>query len=373
MQIKIEKLIYGGAGLARTEEGVVFVHRTAPGDVLEVELVERKKDYANARIIKLLEPSADRQTPTCPNYQNAGCCHWQHIQYARQVEYKDAILRETLQRAGRITWEKDIAHITGPDLAYRLRASFHVRDHRLGFVRARSSVVVPIDECSALVPELNDWIPEANKIIVNETEVDAVAAAGGPVASTLKPSAPARLEVNGFIYDVHPDAFFQSNRFLLDAFMNEVLDQAGAAPKYVLDLYCGSGFFSMPLAKRSTELIGLEASRTAVKAARRNAKLNEISNAEFYEGNVDATLKDADIRPDLVVLNPPRTGCGKDTAAKIAELYAPRVVYVSCNPSTFAREATAFLAKGYQLDRITLIDQFPNTYHIEMAAEFALR
>ena len=372
MQIKIEKLIYGGAGLARTDQGVVFVHRTAPGDVVEVELVKRKKDYANARIIRILEPSPDRQATTCPNYQNAGCCHWQHIQYSKQVEYKEAILRETLHRAGHIDWTGDIARITGPEFHYRIRASFHVTNGKLGFVRERSNVVVPIEECAALVPELNAWIPEANELISNETEVDAVAGTG-TVASTLQPSAPVRIDVNGVAYDVTPDAFFQSNRFLLDAFMNEVLDQAGASPKYVLDLYSGSGFFSIPLAKRSTELIGLETSRSAVKAAKRNAKLNSVTNAEFYEGDVDTALKDSQVHPDLVVMNPPRTGCGKGTAEKIAELLAPRVVYVSCNPSTFAREAVGFLAKGYTLDRITLIDQFPNTYHIEMAAQFTLK
>ena len=371
MQITIEKLVYGGAGLARTDQGVVFVHRTAPGDVVEVELVDRKKDYANARILKLLQPSPDRQKPTCPNYQNAGCCHWQHIHYEKQVEYKEAILRETLHRTGKIDWDNPIPRIMGPDHNYRLRASFHVRDRKLGFVRERSSVIVPIDECSALVPEINAWIPEANKLIVNETEVHVVA--GSTVASTLEPGPNPRVDVNGFAFDLHPEAFFQSNRFLLDAFMNEVLEQAGGNPKYVLDLYCGSGFFSIPLAKRSTEVIGVESNRTAVKQAKKNAKLNDVRNAEFHEGNVDATLKDADIRPDLVVLNPPRTGCGKETAGRIAELHAARVVYVSCNPSTFAREAAEFLSRGYSLERITLIDQFPNTYHIEMAAQFGLK
>ena len=371
MQITIEKLIYGGAGLARTDQGVVFVHRTAPGDVVDVELVDRKKDYANARILKLVQPSQDRQTPSCPNYQTAGCCHWQHIQYEKQVEYKEAILRETLHRTGKIDWDKPIPRITGADRNYRLRASFHVRDRRLGFVRERSSVIVPIDECSALVPQINDWIPEANKLIVNETEVHAVA--GSTVASTLAPAVNPVVTVNGFTFELHPEAFFQSNRFLLDVFMSEVLDQAGSNPKYVLDLYCGSGFFSIPLAKRSTEVIGIETNRAAVKQAKKNAKLNDVGNAEFYEGNVETTLKEADIHPDLVLLNPPRTGCGKETAARIAELHAARVVYVSCNPSTFAREAAAFFSNGYTLERITLIDQFPNTYHIEMAAQFALK
>src|SRR5678810_132959 len=138
MRVTIEKMVYGGAGLARTEHGVVFVQRTAPGDVVEVELVERKADYATARVTALLEPSPDRQAPTCPNYDSVGCCHWQHIRYPRQLEIKEAILRETLQRTARITWDAPISRISGPDLHYRLRASFHVHKRRLGFVEERS-------------------------------------------------------------------------------------------------------------------------------------------------------------------------------------------------------------------------------------------
>jgi 23S rRNA (uracil1939-C5)-methyltransferase len=293
------------------------------------------------------------------------------VNYTRQVDYKEAILRETLHRAGRIDWTGGIRRITGPDANYRLRATFHVRGGRLGFVRERSNVVVPIQECSALVPELNAWIPEANKMITHEKEVHA-AAAGSIVASTLAPSAPPVLDVNDFRFELQPEAFFQSNRFLLAPFMAEVLEQAGTSPKYVLDLYCGSGFFSIPLARRATEIIGVESSRAAVKQAKKNAKLNSIRNATFVEAEVGAALQDSKISPDLILMNPPRTGAGKETAERIAGLGAARIVYVSCNPSTFAREAAVFLSKGYGLNQIAMIDQFPNTYHIEMAATLEL-
>src|SRR2546425_13273611 len=108
MRLKIEKLVYGGAGLARTDQGVVFVPRSAPGDVVEVEVVGKKKDYATARIIKIIEPSSDRQAPSCPNYDSAGCCHWQHIRYDHQIDYKEAIIRETVRRVGHIEWNDPI-------------------------------------------------------------------------------------------------------------------------------------------------------------------------------------------------------------------------------------------------------------------------
>jgi 23S rRNA (uracil1939-C5)-methyltransferase len=377
MQVTIEKMVYGGAGLARTDQGVLFVPRTAPGDVVEVEIYDRKKDYSSARVTSIIQPSPDRQTPDCPNYESAGCCHWQHIRYDRQLQIKEAVLRETLQRAGRIAWDGPIQVISGPDRNYRLRATFHVRDRQVGFVRERSSTVVPIQECSSLVPELNAFIPEANRLLASFDAVEEIRAVSGPeVAATFDGRSTGmenpRIRVNDFVFDMHPDAFFQSNRFLLERFMNEVLDQAGATPKYVLDLYCGSGFFSIPVAKRAIELLGVESSRIAVREGRLNADLNGTENVQFVEREVETALKDADVKPDLVLLNPPRTGCGKQAAQTIAKMMVPRIVYVSCNPSTFAPEAAVFLKQGYKLERITMIDQFPNTYHIEMIAAFNL-
>jgi 23S rRNA (uracil1939-C5)-methyltransferase len=377
MRVTIEKMVYGGAGLARTDQGVVFVPRTAPGDVVEVELVERKTDYAVARVIALLEPSGDRQSPTCPNYESAGCCHWQHIRYPRQLEIKEAILRETLQRTAHIPWEAPIPMVSGPELHYRLRASFHVYRKKLGFVEERSHRVIPISECSALSPELNAFIPEGNEILSapDMREVREVhAISGPPVLATFGRNrfghGPARVPVKDCVFDLHPEAFFQTNRYLLAEFLDSVVKNSTGSRR-VLDLFCGSGFFAVPLAKVAEEVLGVESSRTAVKQARLNATLNQVTNVRFFEGAVEETLKNSpELRPDFVVMNPPRTGAGRDVAGLAAGLAAERLVYVSCNPTTFAREAPVILARGYTLDSIILVDQFPNTYHIEMVAVF---
>jgi len=377
MRVTIEKMVYGGAGLARTEHGVVFVPRTAPGDVVEVELVERKADYATARVTALLEPSPDRQPPTCPNYDSVGCCHWQHIRYPRQIEIKEAILRETLQRTARVTWDAPISRISGPDLHYRLRASFHVHKRRLGFVEERSHRVVPISECSALSPELNAFIPKANEMLdaSDMTDLHEVhAISGPPVLATFGRKrvgeGPARINVKDWTFDLHPEAFFQTNRYLLADFLDAVLNNA-AGTRRVLDLFCGSGFFAIPLANVAGEVLGVESSRTALKQARLNAGLNKAGNASFFEGTVEETLKNSpDLRPDFIVMNPPRTGAGRDAAGLVAGLGAEQLIYVSCNPSTFAREVPVILARGYTLASMTLVDQFPNTYHIEMVAAF---
>ena len=376
MRLKIEKLVYGGAGLARTEQGVVFVPRTAPGDVVEAQIVERKKDYATGLVTEILEPSPDRQEAYCPNYETAGCCHWQHIKYQRQVDYKEAIIRENLRRLAHIAWDGQIQRITGPDRNYRLRATFHVTQGRLGFMRENTNTIVPITECASLVPELNQFIGTFDAAAASEVHV---LSAPEVVVSfvlndgSIKRSGSATILIHDLQYRVTADTFFQTNRFLLASFIREVLEQAGPAPAHVLDLYSGVGFFSIPLARIAKEVIAIESNRVAVHQARDNASANKMWQVKAVEGRVDTTLRGSDLEPDVVILDPPRAGCGVKTAGQIAALGPRRIVYVSCNPATFAREAAVLAAKNYELRRLTLVDQFPNTYHIETVASFERR
>jgi 23S rRNA (uracil1939-C5)-methyltransferase len=355
MLLTIEKMVYGGAGLARTEQGVVFVPRTAPGDVLEAEITEKKKDYAVARTMELLERSPDRQEPWCPNYATAGCCHWQHIRYERQLEIKEEIVRESLQRLGRLSWDGPIQRISGPDRNYRMRATFHVSPHgELGFMREKSNVVEPIRECSALAPELNAFIQQSRGPFAG-SEVTAVSTSS--------------LEVLGMHYRVDPETFFQANRFILAPFVEEVVFQAGDSSS-LLELYSGSGFFSLHLAAHTAELIAVESNTRSVRQALANAMENNVRNAKFVEADVENWLGRSGLKPDVIVLNPPRAGAGSKNAVCISGLSAERIVYVSCNPSTFAREAAVFNRAGYSLQRLTMVDQFPNTYHIEIVGMF---
>lgn len=370
MRLKIEKLVYGGVGLARTDLGVVFVAKVAPGDLIEAEIIETKKDYSIARLSELLEPSPDRQSPVC----TSGCCSWQHIRYDKQVEYKEAIIRESLQRLGRLEWTKPIERITGPDKHYRLRATFHVADDRIGFMQEKTHVVVPIRECASLVPELNRFVgsvdPDGARSIHAISTPD-VAYSLVFTDGTIRRSGLATVHVDGIQYRLRPETFFQANRFLLAPFIDEVRTQVGPSPRNVLELYSGVGFFSIPLAQNTTELIGVERDRVAVRQAQENARLNNAWNLRIFEGQIDATLRGAKAKPEVVVMDPPRAGCGARNVERIVGLTPERIVYVSCNPTTFAREAAIFASKGYQLQRLTMVDQFPNTYHIEMVALFS--
>jgi tRNA/tmRNA/rRNA uracil-C5-methylase (TrmA/RlmC/RlmD family) len=279
------------------------------------------------------------------------------------VDYKEAIVRESIKRIGHLDWNGEIKRITGPDNHYRLRATFHVFGGRLGFVNG------PIRGCASLVPELNRYIPTVDA--GNAQEVMALSAPE-VVSSFVMPDGTiqrfgrANIHVDGVTYRVTADTFFQANRFLLGAFINEVVQHASGN---VLELYSGAGFFSIPLARAATEVIAIESNRAAIRQARENATANKTWQLRFVEGQVDATLHGADLKPEVVILDPPRAGCGVKTAERIAALKPKRVVYISCNPATFAREAAVFEKVG-RLKSLTLIDQFPNTFHIETVAVF---
>jgi 23S rRNA (uracil1939-C5)-methyltransferase len=370
MQLTIEKLVYGGDGLARTDRGVVFVPRTAAGDVVEAEVFESKKDYAIARLIKILEPSPDRQEPYCPNFTTEGCCHWQHIRYEKQLDYKEAILRESLRRVGHLEWNSEIRRLSGPDRNYRLRATFHVKNGRLGFVNGL------IRSCASLVPELNEYIPTIHAPGVREVyalSAPEVVSAFVLNDGSVERSGSATVHVGGFHYRLTADTFFQANRFLLGAFIAEVVEQAAPASQNVLELYAGAGFFSIPLARAAKEVIAIESEGLAVRQAQENATANRTWQLRLVEGQADATIRGAKLRPGVVVLDPPRAGCGAKTIEQIANLKPERIVYVSCNPSTFAREAGLLSTLNYDLQRLTLVDQFPNTYHLETVGLFEPR
>lgn len=381
MRIRIEKLVYGGAGMARTDEGVIFVEKVLPGELVEVEIVDKKKDYANARLVEVLEAAPERRPPVCPNFETVGCCDWNHITYERQLEIKESIIRESLSRLGRIDWERPIERVTGPEREYRMRATFRVENQRLGFVEEKTNRVVPLTECAAMMPALNQFVRDATQALTRpelngtETVRAIVSPESGEVAATFhrgreRASWTKRLpvtQVMGMEYRLRPDSFFQPNRFLLEPILSEVLRASGNS-KLVLDLFCGSAFFSLPLARTASKVIGVD--RRSAANAKWNARHNQIENVEFVKSSAWAFLMKRRIRPDTVVLNPPRTGAGKNIVKKVASLEPSKIVYVSCNPTTFATETRLLLDNSYQLSSFKFIDQFPNTHHIETIASF---
>lgn len=385
MQIQIEKLVYGGAGMARTPDGVVFVDKVIPGETVEIEPVEKKKDYTVARLRRIVEPSRIRRVPQCPNFETVGCCGWDHIGYGNQLDLKLGIIRESLRRQGKVDWEDEISVVSGPEREYRLRATFRVvatpEGPRLGFVREGTATAVPIERCAALMPELNRFIGDAGRAL-DEGDIqgiDRIRAVVSPdtglVGATLHRGRerirwtdrdPLAI-VDGIEYRLRADSFFQPNRYLLEKIMRTVTS-AVADLGSVLDLFAGSGFFSLPLARSGARVTAVE--RKSVSNAEWNARHNRIANIRMVKSSAWAFLLGSSITPEAVILDPPRTGASRNVVGRVADRRPRRIVYVSCNPTTFAPEARVLLDKGFQMKSLTFVDQFPGTPHIETVAVF---
>jgi 23S rRNA (uracil1939-C5)-methyltransferase len=423
MQLKIEKLIYGGDGLARLpadESGpgkTVFVPFSIDGEQIEADIIEQKRGFARARPKRILDPSPDRIEAACPYFSQCGGCQYQHVNYPRQIEGKSAILLETLKRTAKIELPCKLEIHPSPEWNYRNRTRLKVQtepEFALGYYKFRSHELLPIEQCPISSPLINRAIAKiwavgrAGNVPTEIREIELFAdhadsrlllevycqpgAARASAQQTAEKLAHILPEVAGVSvfeqlpanqlvepirvaafgetalvyetklarYRVSAGAFFQVNRFLIDELISIVT--AGASGKLALELYAGVGLFSTVLAKSFAQVIAVEASQTSHADLRHNAPQEVkavLAATEQYLGQVSG------IRPDLVVADPPRGGLGENVVRGLARLDAPRVTYVSCDPSTLARDLRMLIGLGYRVLGAHLIDLFPQTYHVE--------
>jgi 23S rRNA (uracil1939-C5)-methyltransferase len=420
VEITIEKLIYGGEGLAHHDGSTVFVPFVLPAERVSAALVEQKKKFIRARVERVLNPSPERALARCPHFGVCGGCDYQHIPYDSQLKYKSDILRETLRRIGRIEWTGEITAHASPPWGYRNRAQWKVRPLGedgaggigIGYFRANSAALCAVEDCSILSPLLLKTLlalraSAAAGFLPRELrEIEAFAGAGDSkllitatfagfpraaetLAEKLRATLPEiesllfhdptreRMELDGpgFIdceaagstYRVGHFSFFQVNRFLAGELVRTVVE-AEAEGRLALDLFAGVGLFSVPLAKRFARVVAVESNPAAARDLEanmsghvaRSGRMIEVSAADVEE--FLAKLKE---RPELVVLDPPRAGLTPGTIKHLARIAPARITYVSCDPPTLARDLAAFAKSGYEISGVHLFDLFPQTFHME--------
>ena len=432
LTLKIEKMIYGGWGLARqapcdpskAEEGrrVIFVPDVLPGEQILATLTTPRKGYAKAKLTKILIPSPERKSPPCPVFGTCGGCHLQHMSDTAQLAYKQEVLLETLQRIGHIH-ASPLPIIPSPDsYHYRHRVQFKLfrqESHlKMCYYQRESHHFVPVEGCPILHPDLEhamkvlrESLESGLPFLLNPTEMhlqysthtaqvlivfyaQEVRPDGlGELFASLK----ARLPVAGIVaYSKNGRREVRGQPFLLESLKGvtiRISDRTFAQPNWpmnelitdlilafaqlkgnetVLELYSGMGNFSVFLAKQAARVITMESSPQAVKDAKINARVNNVMNLEFYcceveKGLVKLLRNRRSI--DLIVLDPPRQGAGQAVLKRISGLQSPRILYLSCEPTTLARDIKCLLQHGYRLGRIQPFDLFPQTYHLEVLAE----
>lgn len=422
LKLSIEKLVYGGDGLAHADGNTVFVPYVLPGEEVRAATKTRQKKLLWADLLEVTSPAKERSKPKCPHFQKCGGCHYQHISASEQLRLKKEILRETLSRLGGISWGAAIVEHAAEPYGYRNRAQWAVRagmPRALGYFLPESSVILPIDECPVLSPllaqtflKLQD-MTRSSALPAGVQEIEAFADSRDekialnvafdrfpkPAAeltsafhralqqleslllldqkkNKFELSGPGHLtqEAGGYQYRVSHLSFFQVNRFLIEDLLKTVV--ANAEGETALDLYAGVGFFTLPLAKAFGKVVSVDANLAATRDLQANAELAGVSIAPYNE-HVEEFLKKMKERPEFVVLDPPRAGLGAQAAKDLAELGAMEIVYISCDPSTLARDLAVLTnsprkpkeidAAGnrYEIVEMHLFDLFPQTFHIE--------
>jgi 23S rRNA (uracil1939-C5)-methyltransferase len=391
-ELTIEKLIYGGEGLGRADGRVIFTPYVLPGERVLVEPVSVKGGLVRARLQEVLTPAEGRVEPQCPYFGRCGGCHYQHADYGLQIEAKRAILRETLQRVGKLEAPDDIAVIAGKPWGYRNRAQFHMAGSAIGFLEAHSHRLCPIAHCPISSPRVNEALAaliemmhdarrpqfvRSIEVFTNETETQLnVLESDRPVAKrffdwcaeTIPGFVSGLLDYPAadFAYRVGSGSFFQVNRFLIDDLVRTAVGEVSGSS--ALDLYAGVGLFSLPLTRRFSQVTSVESGNSAVRDLRFNAERAGV-RLEIAQSVTQDFLKNLKLAPDFVLADPPRVGLGKVVVARLAELKPPRITIVACDPATLARDLPGLLAAGYQIERLTMIDLFPQTFHIETIAD----
>jgi 23S rRNA (uracil1939-C5)-methyltransferase len=414
LTLDVERLTYGGDALARHDGQVVFIPYAAAGDRVVAVPYERRPHFLRATLTTVLSPGPDRVPPACDVFGVCGGCQWQHVDATAQRVAKTAIVAEQLARLGGLRDVPVLPTLAGDTWRYRARIALAIDGDRIGYRRARSHQLIAIDDCpiaapalSAHIPVVRRWVaalrstpervtiaaaPEgvvlvasvrsrpsdadratSDALLAAEPGVRGVVLAGGGARLTLGDPIVHVLPEPDLVLEVPADVFAQVHPAANLALVATVLDFAApVAGTTALDLYCGAGNFALPLARRGVRVHGIEQSGVAADAARSNASRLGLDGATFDAGDVTsalATWRDRSL--DLVVLDPPRAGAA-GPLPHIAACRAPRIVYVSCDPATLARDARALAGLGYRLARVQPVDLFPQTYHIESVAEFLL-
>ena len=394
-ELTIEKLVYGGDGLGRADGRVVFTPYVLPGERVLVEPFSAKSGLLRASLREVLDPATGRVAPQCPCFGRCGGCHYQHAGYELQLAAKRSILRETLQRLGKFEPPAEIEVIAGEPWGYRNRAQFRMEGSSIGYLEAQSHRLCPITHCPISSPRVNETLAaligmmgdarwprfvRSIEVFTNETETQLnVLDSEKPVAKRFFewcagaiPGFVAGLldyPAAGFLCRVGSGSFFQVNRFLIDELVRTAI--GGSAGDSALDLYAGVGLFSLPLTRQFSQVTAVESGGSAVGDLRFNAERAGV-RLQIVQSSTEDFLKKLAAPPGFVLADPPRAGLGTAVVARLAELKPPRITIVACDPATLARDLAGLLAAGYRLDRLTMIDLFPQTFHIETVAALLL-
>jgi 23S rRNA (uracil1939-C5)-methyltransferase len=367
--VAIDRIVPGGYGIGFAEGATFFVPLTAPGDVVSVSVLRRKGKIVWGEAVNVLEFGPSRIEPACVYYGICGGCDLQHLAYEAQIKAKREIVMDCLRRIAGIEMPEFAEFVvSSEEFGYRARVRWHCAGGKIGFRRRNSHEIVDIERCPILLDRLNDVldkIGEASQELPPEMEASVDSGGNAGLSPDIFNSSPElETEVAGEEYRYSADCFFQANTTMLEPLVKAAVQ--GLSGERSLDLYCGVGLFTLPLARRFGEVVGVEGSDVSASFARLNADNAGLKNISIYNRNVELFCSiDVLNEYDAVLLDPPRSGPAPALIANLAKSDVRTVSYVSCEPSMLARDLKILLAGGYRMSEFTMLDLFPQTHHVE--------
>ncbi len=361
--VDLTEIAQTGEAIGRFDGIVLFVPFGFPGDRAEVVVTERKRTFARGRIVRLLHADPQRTTPLCSHFTVCGGCEWQHILYAEQLRLKEQTVRTQLTRIGKLREPNVLACLPSPtSYGYRNHARLQrTPSGEIGYRAARSHAVVPVQQCPILEPELEQALQTLplQDFPADQREIE------------LCVSSP--LQIGDYRYQIGPDSFFQVNTAVAAQLVAETLRAlALQGQENVLELYCGMGLFTVPIAAQAGYVLGVEGNGAAIVDAQANIdQAGGAAQVAFITASVEQALYQPAVqqrRWDAIVLDPPRAGVDQSALLTVLALGARKLVYVSCDPATLARDVKLICEHGYQLLSAQPLDMFPQTHHVETVA-----
>jgi len=400
LELDITTVAFGGDGIGRVDNFVVFVPFVIAGERVEVEIVEVKKRYATADLIRVISPSPLRVEPRCPYYAQCAGCQYQHVAYAHQLELKRSQIRDVFQRIGKIP-DPQIESVVASPRPYHYRNKIVVHGPgKPGFWTVRGRSVIPIDQCPIAREEINRvlsvvssqsavtdkhltircnsagqvWTFGEHRLLEGEDSPHPTAPEATAAPTEPQPRSIITETILGKTLHVPLGSFFQVNQGVIELALEHVRETFAASGCQILvDAYCGVGLFALMLGNLAKHVYGIEEDANAIKAANENAERIGLKAYDFYPGKTERllvyTLRQCSLTETCLILDPPRSGCGKAALKTLRELKPRQIIYVSCAPPMLARDIRELVGAGYKLERVTPFDMFPQTAHCEAVAE----
>jgi len=357
MIVKIENLNHQGLGVTRVNDKVTFVEQALPGETVDIKVTEEKKKYNLAKIQTIIEKSPNRIEPVCPYYEECGGCDFDHVDYETELKYKKEKVENILKKYAHIDVNIEIIR-SDKVYNYRNKITLHKQNKKIGLVKKNSNEVIEIKECKLVNEKINE-------ILRNNLKEGIIRTNGKEIISNENENI--TINIDKYKFKVNLNSFFQINPYTYEKMFTHIKKLINFND-ILLDLYSGVGVFSILLSENCKKIYSIEINENSYKNALENKKINNLENITFMLGKVEDNLPKISEKIDTIIVDPPRSGLSKITIKQIININPKKIIYVSCNPMTLARDLN-LLNNSYKLECIKAFDMFPRTNHIECVCE----